>query len=179
MSQADANDKTQSFDTQVAHKVLLEGLDTIQSSMEGADLDRKIEVGSVLWELGDRVKKVLDSIKEDVRQAAVKELGGMVGHTKLDGDDMGSATVTILPASLKIPKGKDIEGIKQALGSKFSLFFEETVTHKPHKEFEKRVEQVNDALEQKILLDAVERQEMTPRVSFRRDRLSRREDGND
>jgi hypothetical protein len=78
---------------------------------------------------------------------------------------------------LKIPKGKDLEGIKQALGPKFSLFFEENVSFKPHAEFERRVEQVKDALEQKILLDAVERHELTPRVHFRRDRPSRRDNG--
>jgi len=176
MSQADAGDKAQSINTRQAHKVLLEGLDTIQAAMENASLDRKVEVGSVLWELGPRVKKVLDAIKEDIRKEAVKELGGVVGNTKFDGDDVGSAAVTILSATLKIPSGKDIAGIKQALGSKFPLFFEETVTYKPHKEFEKRVEQMEDALEQKILLDAVERHELTPRVSFRRDRPSRQSD---
>ena len=174
MSEANASDKTQSFDTRQAHRVLLEGLDNIQAAMEGASIDHKIEVGSVLWELGDRVKKVLDSIKEDVRKEAVKELGGPVGFTKIDGDDVGSATVTIPMATLKIPKGKDIESIKKALGSKFAFFFEETVTHKPHKEFEDRVEKVEDPLEQKILLDSVERQEPTAWVSFRRDRPSRR-----
>ena len=174
MSEAKASDKTQSFDTRKAHKVLLESLESIQQAMENTPIHRKVEVGSVLWELGDRVKKVLDCIKEDVRQAAVKELGGKMGNTTIDGDDMGSATVTIPAAILKIPKGKDIKGIKKALGSKFPFFFEEIVTHKPHKEFETRVEQVEDALEQKILFDAVERQELTPRVSFRRDRPSRR-----
>lgn len=176
MSKAGASDKTQSFDTRVAHKVLLEGLDSIQTAMEHASIEHKVEVGSVLWELGDRVKAVLDDIKKDVRQAAVKELEGRVGHTVFDGNDLGSATITILAASLKIPKGKNIEGIKQALGSRFPYFFEETVTYKPHKEFEVRVEQVGDPLEQKILLDAVERQELTPRVNFRRDRLSRKAD---
>jgi len=174
MSKAEAHDKTQSFDTRVAHQVLLDGLDNIEAAMKEASIERKVEVGSVLWELGDRVKKVLDGIKSDVRKEAVKELGGTVGNTLLDGEDMGAAMVTIPSATLKIPKGTDIEGIKKALGSRFSFFFEEIVTHKPHKEFEGRVEQVGDALEQKILFDSVERQEMTPRVSFRRDRASRR-----
>lgn len=177
MSEASASDKTQSFDTRVAHQILLDGLDNIKASLQDAPIERKVEVGSVLWELGDRVKLVLDEIKEDVRKAAVKELGGQVGNTTIDGDDMGSATVTIPSASLRIPKGKDIESIKKALGNRFPFFFEEVVTFKPHKEFEDRVEKIDDALEQKILLDAVERQELTPRVSFRRDRPSRRSNG--
>jgi hypothetical protein len=175
MSEAQASDKTQSFDTRVAHQVLLDGLDNIKASLEGATIERKVEVGSVLWELTDRLKEVLDGIKSDVRRVAVKDLGGQTGSTRLDGDDMGSANVTIPSASLRVPKGKDIESIKQVLGSRFPFFFEETVTYKPHKEFESRVEQVQDALEQKVLFDAVERQELTPRVSFRRDRPSRRD----
>lgn len=179
MSEAQQADKTQSFDTRQAHKVLLEGLDHIQKSMEGAPLERKIEVGSVLWELGNQVRKVMDGIKEDVRQEAVKDLGGQVGNTQLDGDDVGAATVTILSASLKIPKGKDMEAVKQALGSQFSFFFEEVTTFKPRKEFEGRVEKVDDALKQKILLESVERHEHTPRVNFRRDRVVRRDPSSD
>lgn len=175
MSEADASDKTQSFDTRVAHQVLLDGLDNIQQSMVDASLERKVEVGSVLWEVGDRLKKVLDTIKEDVRGAAVKDLGGQVGSTKIDGDDWGTAKVNIPAASLRVVKGKDIKSIKAALGSRFPLFFEEVVTYKPHKEFETRVEQVDEALEQKILLDAVERHELTPRVSFMRNQPSRRD----
>lgn len=176
MSEAEASDKTQSFDTRVAHQVLLDGLDNIKKSMENAPIERKVEVGSVLWELGDRVKEVLDAIKADVRKAAVSGLGGQIGNITINGDDMGSATVTIPSASLKVPKSKDIESIKQVLGSRFGFFFEEVTTFKPHKEFEDRVEKIKDPLEQKVLLDAVERQELTPRVSFRRDRPSRRPD---
>lgn len=148
MSKADASDKTQSFDTRVAHQVLLDGLETIRDIIKEATIERKVEVGSVLWDLGDRVKEVLDEIKKDVRTEAVKERGGQVGTTTIEGDDMGEAAVTIPSASLRIPKGKDIAGIKQALGSRFSFFFEEIVTHKPQKEFEDRVAEVKDALEQ-------------------------------
>jgi len=158
----------------MAHEVLLEGLDTIQSSLQDASLARKIEIGSVLWELGNRVKTVMDDIKEDVRQAAVAELGGQVGQVTLDGDDMGSATVTVLAASLRVPKEKDVDSVKSVLGSRFPFFFEEIVSYKPHKEFESRVEKVDNTLEQKTLLEAVERTELTPRVNFRRDRPPRR-----
>jgi len=179
MSEAQASDKTQSFDTRVAHQVLLDGLEAIRSIVKDAPIARKVEVGSVLWDLGDRVKEVLDEIKQDVRQEAVKELGGQVGTTTIEGDDMGEAAVTIPSASLRIPKGKNIEGIKQALGNRFPFFFEEIVTHKPQKEFEDRVAEVKDPLEQKILLDAVERTELTPRVSFRRNKPSKRDTNSD
>lgn len=179
MSDAEASDKTQSIDTRVAHQVLLDGLENIRKAMDEAPIERKIEMGSILWELGDRVKEVLDTIKKDVRQVAVQELGGQVGNTTLAGDDMGEATVTIPSASLRIPKGKDIESIKNAIGSRFPFFFEETVTYKPQKEFEDRVAEVTDPLEQKILLGAIERTELTPRVSFRRHKPSRRDTNGD
>jgi len=179
MSKAKASDKTQSFDTRVAHQVLLDGLDNIRTMMESASIERKIEVGSVLWELGDRLKETLDAIKKDVRQAAVQELGGQVGNVTLEGDDMGEATVTIPNASLRVPKGTNVENIKQALGSRFPFFFEEVITHKPQKEFEERVAAVTDALEQKILLSAVERTELTPRVSFRRHKPPKRKTNGD
>lgn len=177
MSKAKASDKTQSFDTRVAHQVLLDGLNTIHESLDEASTERKVEIGSVLWELGDRVKEILDVIKTDVRTTAVKEMGGQVGHTTLEGDDLGEATVTIPSAQLRIPKGKDIEDLKRALGPRFPFFFEETITYKPHKEYEDRVEKLDDALTQKVLLDAVERNELTPRVSFRRNKPSKRNGG--
>ena len=170
MSKADASDKAQSFDTRVAHQVLMDGLNNIQESLKDASIERKVEVGSVLWEFWDRTKKVLDTIKKDVRTEAVDLLNGASGTTTVDGDDSGSAMVVVPSASLRIPKGKNIEDIKKALGPKFSLFFEEVTTFKPQKEFESRVEALDDSLEQTILLEAVERHEMTPRVTFRRDR---------
>jgi len=173
VSEANASDETQSFNTRTAHEALMKGLDDLKSAMENASIERKIEVGSILWEVGDRLKEVLDAIKADVRVEAVRKLEGNVGTTKLDGDDVGSATVLVPSATLRIPKSKDIASIKSALGSRFPFFFEETVTYKPSKQFEDRVEEVTDALEQKILLESVERQEHTPRVSFRRDRPPR------
>lgn len=178
MSRADVSDETQSYDTRVAHQVLLDGLEAIKESMKDASIERKVEVGSVLWDLGDRVKDVLDGIKADVRRAAIKELNGQTGNASFEGDDMGSANVTVLAARLKVPKGKDFDSIKSVLGSRFSLFFEEVTTYRPHKEFENRVAQVEDPLEQKTLLESVERQELTPRVSFRRDKPSRRDGQN-
>jgi hypothetical protein len=179
MSEAKASDKTQSLDTRVAHQQLLDGLDSIKESLDGASLERKIEIGSILWAMGDSVKEVIDLVKTDVREAAVQEMGGQVGSTTLEGDDWGEATVIIPSAQLVIPKGRDIDDLKRVLATKFSFFFEETITHKPHKEFEERVASMDDALTQKILLDAVERNELTPRVKFRRHKPSNRDGGGD
>lgn len=179
MSEANASDKTQSMDTRVAHQILLDGLSNLKNAMDDMSIERKIEVGSILWEVGDLVKDILDGIKVEVRQEAVKQCNGEAGTVELGGDDMGEAQVIILPAALRIPKGKDIGSLKEALGKRFSFFFEETVTYKPQREFEDRVAAVSDPLEQKILLDSVDRAEHTPRVLFRRNKPSKRDGDND
>lgn len=177
MSKADnASGKTQSFDTRVAHTTLLEGLATIERSLAEASTERKVEIGSVLWDLGDAVKEVLDKIKQDVRVVAVEELKGQAGSTMLEGDDLGEATVTIPEASLRVPKGTNIDDLKSVLGSDFGLFFEEVVTVKPRKEFEERVVSLQNPLHQQILHNAVARVEPTPRVGFRRHKLSKRDE---
>lgn len=178
MSQAKkAGDKIQPTDTRVAHEVLLDGVETIKASLAGASLGRKVEIGSVLWQLGDAVKGLLDTIKTDVRTGAVTELNGQVGHTTIEGDDLGEATVTIPEASLRVPKGTNIEDLKKVLGSDFGLFFEETVTIKPRKEFGERVTALQNPLHKQILHNSVAHVEPTPRVSFRRHKLSKRDKG--
>jgi len=169
-------DQTQAFDTRVAHQVLLDGLENLNAAMNAAPLDRKVEVGSILWELGDRVREVLNEIKKAVRIEAVARLGGQVGTCIVEGDDRGEASVNIPEATLHIPKGRNVDELKQALGRDFPFFFEEVVTHRPRKEYEERVAAVDDALRKKILLEAVQRDEPTPRVSFRRNKPSKREE---
>lgn len=176
MSKAKASDnKTQSFDTRIAHTTLLDSLETIRKSLEASSIERKVEIGSVLWQLVDRVSDVLDQIKQDVRVVAVAELKGQVGHTILEGDDLGEATVTIPEASLRVPKGTNLDDLKKVLGSDFGLFFEEVLTIKPRKEFEERVTALTNPLHQQILHNSVARVEPTPRVSFKRHKLSKRE----
>ena len=174
-----ARDKTQSsFDTRMAHGTLIEGLKTISASLANSSIERKIEIGSVLWELGDTVRDVLDEIKKDVRNTAVAQLKGQVGNARLEGDDLGEATVNIPEASLRVPKGTNIDDLKKVLGADFGLFFEEVTTVKPRKEFEERVTALPNALHQQILHNAVARVEPTPRVSFKRHKVSKREESN-
>ena len=175
-AKAKAQGQPQAFDTRVAHQVLLDGLDNLHTAMSAAALDRKIEVGSILWELGDRVREALNEVKKAVRIEAVARLEGQVGTCLIEGDDRGEASVNIPEATLHVPKGRNVDDLKQALGSDFTLFFEEVVTHKPRKEYEERVAAVQDPLRKKILLDAVQRDEPTPRVSFRRHKPSKRDE---
>lgn len=161
------------FDTRSGHKMLLEGFDSIAASLVDASVERRVELGSVLWDVGDRVAEVLDRIKDGLRSEALTRLQGQTGSCVLEGDDLGEANITIPEATLRVPRGKNVADIKQALGSDFSLFFEEVVTYKPRREFEERVAAVSDPLHRKILLSSIERVEQTPRVSFRRAKMKR------
>jgi hypothetical protein len=171
-----AKDHPQDFDTRVAHQVLLDGLENLCVAMNGAPLDRKVEVGSILWELGDHINEILNDVKKAIRIEAVARLGGKVGTCVVEGDDRGEASVKVPKATLYVPKGKNVDDLKQALGNDFPFFFEEVVTYKPRKEYEERVGSVGDALRKKILLEAVQRDEPTPRVSFKRHKPSKQEE---
>ena len=171
MSEAEASDKmTQSAtpETRNAHKILLESIVALSEQLANGDLPFKIEVGSLLWDLSNAIDKVMKGIKSAAREEAWDELGGAVGSTTLTGTDLGEATVTIPKATLQLPKGKNVDDIKAAIGGDFSLFFSEETVYKPRPEFEERLKQVQNALHKQILIDAIERKEPTPRVSFKR-----------
>jgi hypothetical protein len=169
MSEANAGTKTQSDpNTRVACDTLLSEVERLKGMLQGADTDYSVEIGSILWFLGDAIGSVLDGIKKDLRAEASTQLGGGTGTASFDGTDLGTASVNVPKASLRVPKGKDLDAIKSAIGGDFTLFFEEVTTYKPRAEFDERVTNLTNPLHQQILLNSIERVEPTPRVSFRR-----------
>lgn len=169
MSEANAVAKTQSDPTtRVACDTLIDGVKSLKAMLQNADTDYQVEIGSVLWYLGDAISAALNAVKKDLREEAASQLGGGTGTASFDGTDLGTASVNVPKASLRVPKGKKIDDIKAAIGSDFSLFFEEVTTYKPRAQFDERVTGLTNPLHQQILLNAVERVEPTPRVSFRR-----------
>lgn len=169
MSEANAGTKTQSDpNTRTVCDSLLAQVESLKSQLATIATEDKVEIGSVLWAVGDAISDALSGIKKELRVEATTQLGGATGSTNFDGTDLGTASVNVPKASLRVPKGKDMDTIKAAIGSDFALFFEEVTTYKPRSEFDKRVPTLNNPLHQQILLNAVERVEPTPRVSFRR-----------
>lgn len=168
------NDKQ--LETRQALAALLGGLDAIEQSLATAPLERQVEIGSVLWELDNHLDNLLEKIKGIIREEAVVRLGGQVGTTLIQGEDRGEAGVRILEADLRVPKHIRAEDLRRSLGSAFDKFFKEKISLSPREDFETLVPSVTDAAQQKTLHDAVERVELTPRVSFRRHRLSKRDD---
>ena len=163
------------IDTREAHRVLMQALDLMESQLDDASIERLVEVGSVLWDFGGRITDILDKIKDTLRQQALANLGDEIGVVTLDGDDLGKAMVHVLSPTLRVPRGKNVQDIKQALSSDFALFFDEVTTFKPRRDYEERVLSVENALHKRTLLEAVERVESTPRVSFTRGELSKQD----
>jgi hypothetical protein len=143
-------------------------VERLKAMLNGSNIEDSVEIGSVLWYLGDAISDVLNGVKKELRSEAQQQLSGSTGTASFDGTDLGTASVNVPKASLRIPKGKKVDDIKMAIGSDFSLFFEEVTTYKPRAEFDARVTNLTNPLHQQILLNAVERVEPTPRVSFRR-----------
>lgn len=178
MSKANASDTmTQSITPRQAHEMLMQSIDTLRQKMATTDdVALTVEIGSLLWDLINAADKALKEVKIVCRQEAWKALQGQVGTHTLEGTDLGEATVNIPKAQWKLKKGKDVDGLKTAMGSNFSLFFEEVVTHKPRSEWDKLVSSPGvDPLHKQLLMDSVNREEPTPRVSFRRNKLPKGE----
>lgn len=174
MSEAIAVTKTHSeLNARAANASLLAQVEHLKGLLVNADTGSQVEIGSVLWSLGDQIETILDHIKQTLRTEANTQLGGQSGTATFEGTDLGSASVNIPKASLRVPKGKKIDDIKSAIGSDFTLFFEEVVSYKPRAEFDERVTALKNPLHQQILLTSVERVEATPRVSFRRNPVSK------
>jgi len=153
---------------QTAANVLLDQIKNLEAMIPGKPLNEKVEIGSILWDLGAAIDKALDGIKKEVRTEAVARLKGSPGIETLPGTYAGTCAVTIPKPSTRVVKGADMASVKSVLGSDFSLFFEEVTTYKPRSEFTERVTEMTDADQQQILLKSVEQKENTPRVSFRR-----------
>lgn len=172
MSNANAKTQTQSdTDTRTLCNELTTVINQLAAQVKTISLEEKVEIGSVLWTVGDAIDALLQAVKSDLRDEAATQLHGGVGTVAFDGTDLGTASVNIPKATLRVPKGKDMLSIKSAIGADFALFFEEVHTFKPRPEFEIRVPSLKSPLHQQILLDSVEAVEPTPRVSFRRNPL--------
>lgn len=131
-------------------------------------LEDQIEVGSALWEAGDRIKNTLDKIKGRARAEALTHVSEEKGSYTIDGSESATCTVTIPSPSTSVVKGTDMESLKTALGTDFTLYFEEVTTYKPRPEFGERVVKVDNQVHQDLLVRSVFQKENTPRVSFRR-----------
>ena len=60
--------------TRDIHGQLLSGLRALEEFLSNAQTQQKIEAGSILWEVGDALDKVLSEIKREVRNEALKQI---------------------------------------------------------------------------------------------------------
>lgn len=169
-----AADNPTGVDSRVACDTLLGSIVALDTVLEGASSEQRVEIGSVLWQLGDKIKEVIDQVKAELRTDAVAELGGQTGSITFEGDDIGEASVIVPSATLRVPKGRNVDDLRKQLGDEFDFYFETVTTVKPRKEFEDRVSMQESPLRKQVLLNAVERVEPTPRVLFKRHKLPKK-----
>lgn len=125
-----------------------------------------IDVGSVLWEIRKKTDQLLEQIKPQLREEALKKADGkqkkvvveLLGHQR-------KCSVTLSPARFKISKQADIQFLREALGSQFVEYFRDTPTLVS--DFEKRFSSASPE-EKSTLLDSLVQQDSTPRISFKR-----------
>lgn len=164
------------FDSRRFAEQMQTNIETIKETVfDKTTIETYVEVGSILWSLSDQIDAILKRIKAEIRAVALGHLDGQVGTVQLLGDDLGEVSVNFPEPILRVPRDKNIAGVQQMLGTDFKVFFDEVKTYQPAKDYEKQVAAIHDPITQRALLDAIERIEATPRVSFRRNRLSRRE----
>lgn len=153
---------------QSAAQTITQQIRVLESFLQGKPLAEKVEIGSLLWDLRDLVSDTLDKIKDELRDEALSKLKRNPGIENFQGSFSGSCSVTVPKPSTRIVKGTDMSTLRTMLGDDFSLFFEETVSYKPRREFEERVAALEDPLHQQVLIKSIEHKDNTPRVSFRR-----------
>lgn len=158
----------ESSDLRSRHNRLLTELEQLRLLVSASGLGDQIEIGSIVRDVDDAFAKLLDNLKEIVREHAQRRLGGEVGRCSLDGSDLGSAVVSVPEPTLRLARGHSADEMRRVLGPAFANFFEETTLCKPTPEFAEHVAALQDEEQRRLVLDAIEYVEGTPRVSFRR-----------
>jgi hypothetical protein len=137
---------------------------------EAVDMPAKIETGSILWRIQHLANKALEQIKATMRAEGVRlfKTNGRSEQTLKSHDSW--VTIKIPNRSIVLRKDADLSEIKALVGSSFGLFFDRVVTFKPTQDFEEQVAALSEddpTLRDKIL-SMIDRQDNTPRISFRR-----------
>ena len=142
-------------------------LEAIREAEQAQDTESVVEVGALLWSFIDVASKNFGMVKDYLRREAQKELNGESGKIVFNGhDNFTSATVSIPKPTFKVSKNFDADELKATLGPDFSRFFEEKVSYKPVKETGLKIASLSED-DQKVIVEAVDQVEPTPRVSFK------------
>ena len=140
-------------------------LTKLESYIETADINEKVEIGAILWSFIERAGKAMDPIKEALREETIAETQGEGSKTFQGLNPESSCTVRVPRPTLKISKMADMDAMKQTLGNRFDKLFSTSTSYKPMKDFEDKVFMLGED-EVNLVMGIIERVENTPRVSF-------------
>jgi len=143
---------------------ILSDLDLLASA---SDLNQMVEAGAILWQVQHAANKTLEAFKTKLRAEGVKRYEKTGEHEITIRSEDAWATIKIPNASVVVRKDADLSALRAKLGETFSDLFVRTVSYKTTSDFEERAADVDPALRDELLA-AIDRQENTPRISFRR-----------
>lgn len=131
---------------------------------EEQSLELKILAGALLFDLGNRFKRLLDPIKEDLR----KEVDTRSEETvTLKGEGRSSCTIQPVTQQVKLRDYINEREIRKVLRDRFEEYFIETVTVVPVRDIQEKILQADEG-ESSLILSLIEVQPAPRRISFTR-----------
>mgnify|MGYP001807345468 CR=1 FL=1 len=137
----------------------------LETYIDSADINEKVEIGAILWSFIERAGKAMNPIKDALREETLAKTQGEGSETFQGLTPESSCTVRVPRPTLKISKMADMDAMKQTLGGRFDKLFSTTTSYKPTKDFEDKVFMLGED-EVDLVMGIIERVENTPRVSF-------------
>jgi len=152
---------------EILRATIQKALAELHSLSQSAETRELVEIGATLWQTTEEAKEVLEPIKKQLREEGLALLKHQPGTQVLMGIDH-RCTVIFPNSKLELGKKTDITRLKTLLGDDFKYIFKEVIKIVPRKELEGRLgDLIPD--NQQIVLAAVERQENTARVGFKKE----------
>jgi len=141
--------------------------DLLDQDLSAADTAELVDIGQCLWGLADTANQSLVTVKARLRVLALARGDGAPGPRRFAGRD-GEETclVTVPSRRVVLRKGTDIDRLRDLLGDQFDVYFDRKVKYAPRKDFQSRIVEMDDKALAAQLLDAVDVEDGTPRVSF-------------
>lgn len=143
-------------------------LAAMEDSLTEGDIAHAVEVGSALSAAIAESNKVVNKVKQQLREETLKQLKHEPGAVTFKGTGKGEVTVTNPEPRLALLKDADPELLKNRLGDDFDLYFDTSVSYKPKKAAGERIVKLASGDQKTILMTSLESVEGTPRVSFRK-----------
>ena len=152
--------------TKNAHTQIRTLLEDLERALETASVEDTVQIGDFLWRFVNRANEVMSPIKETLREEAYNQMGPRSGSFQIHGHEKTSCMVTVPKPSIRIKKGADFEGLKEALGEHFEKVFAKEVKYKPKPNIEEVCLALPDALRDSVM-NVLDHVDNTPRVSFK------------